>query len=79
MTPAIAPPDASGKVGFYGCAGDGRARVVRAAWTGEGKPPRAAEVECPVCGREHRVALSWRSASKLDNGREAEIVLRAAA
>ena len=79
MTPAIAPPDATGKLGFYGCAADGRARVVRVAWAGEGNPPRSAVLTCPACGAEHRAALSWRSATKADKGREPEIVLAVAA
>lgn len=74
---AIAAPDVAGRLGFYGCAADGRGRVVRVAWTGKGKPPAAAEVACPVCGTEHRVSLAWRAPLALDQGREPEIVLEA--
>jgi hypothetical protein len=67
--------DASGKVGAFGCAA-GRGRVVRVLWEGEGKPPKTVvDVECP-CGQVHpRVALSWRSSTPLDEGREPDLVL----
>jgi hypothetical protein len=71
---AIATPDVRGKLGFYGCP-VGRGRLVRVEWTGEGKPPRQAEVECPACDSDHRIAVSWREPTALDSGRGVDLTL----
>ncbi len=72
---SVAPPDTAGKIGTFGCAA-GRGRIVRVLWAGEGDPPKQlVEVECP-CGQTHpRVALTWRSPTPLDEGREPHLVL----
>jgi hypothetical protein len=66
----------SGRVGFYGCADATGSRLVRVAWAGEDRPPRAPVLlDCPVCGSKHLAEVAWRKASKRDEGREPEIVL----
>lgn len=65
-----------GRLGFYGCAKAGESRVIRVAWQGEGRAPRSADVECPVCDKRHRVEPIWRKATELDEGRKPDITLR---
>lgn len=74
---AIAPSGRSGKLGFYACAAEGIGRVVRVARPAgvKGKPPQRVELACPVCGKAHAVNLSWRQPTRLDEGREPEVVL----
>lgn len=71
---------ARGKVGHFACPGDGRssARTVRVGLAGSVKrPPLSAVVDCPVCGRRHRVGLFWREPTDFDEGREPELLVGA--
>jgi hypothetical protein len=72
----LGPRGSAPKVGFAACAVDG-GRVMRVGLVGEGKPPRKPMIDCPNCGKPHDVVLSWRSATRFDEGREAEIVVEA--
>lgn len=75
--PADSHPMPPEKLGFYGyAAGDGRSRVVRLGWVGNGKPPKSITVDCTVCAQVHRVEVAWREPVEMDVGREPEAVLR---
>lgn len=69
------------RVGFYGCSIDGRARLVRIGWRGEGGAPRPATVpSCPVCGDEHRILdPCWRLPRRVDRGRTPEVLVTGSA
>lgn len=67
--------DVTGKVAFFGCSHDGQARLVRVGLAGEGKPPRGATLDCPVCGTRHEVSLQWRQPVAADEDREPELVV----
>lgn len=67
--------DRTGWLGFYGCAGDGRSRIVCVAFVGEGRPPYSAKVACPVCAAEHDITPMWRRPIEADQGREPDLVI----
>lgn len=67
--------DQNGRIGFYGCIVAGRGRIVRCHYAGEGKPPHAATVECPVCGSEHLAKPSWRKPIDADAGQAPDLVI----
>lgn len=72
------PMRVTGKVGHYGCDGDGGGgRLVRVGLVGDSKPPRSASVECPVCKNTHLVELTWRQPREADEGREPELLVEA--
>lgn len=62
--------------GFYGCSDGRRARVV-AVGARSKKVPLARQtrfiVDCPACGLEHPINVSWRSRS--DKDRKVELVV----
>jgi hypothetical protein len=40
------------------------------------KPPKAAFVDpCPACEQSHRVAITWRSPTPRDDGREPDVLI----
>lgn len=69
------PPQPKGRIGFYGCAANGTARLVRVATPEGEKPVSTAQVQCPVCGLEHPVSIMWRPPVKADEGREPELLV----
>lgn len=73
------PMRITGRIGFYGCTSGG-GRLVRVGLSDESnRPPRFATVDCPACGNEHKVELTWRQpSSEADEDREPELILDAA-
>lgn len=72
------PMRVTGRLGFYGCDGDGGGgRLVRCALVGDNRPPRSASVLCPVCKNTHLVELTWRQLRQVDEGREPELLIEA--
>lgn len=65
------------RIGFYGCSIEGRARLVRIGWEGEGRAPRPATVAaCPVCGCRHKIpdpCWRWPRPRAADRGRDVEL------
>jgi len=62
--------------GFYGCAANGKARLVRLLWTGPASafgPKKRHTVECPVCHEVHLIEVWWRLRRESDL--EPELVL----
>jgi hypothetical protein len=65
-------------VGHYGCG-----RLVKCVsfdaeekvYTGWYKPKSKLEVDCPACGRNHRVAIWWRRPKADENVASAELEL----
>lgn len=79
FTPRVRRPGQVGKIAFYGCAAGGEGRLVRVGLVGEGKPPRAVTVDCPVCGASHPVDLQWRQPVEVDEDREPELYVESGA
>lgn len=72
------PPKPRERIGFYGCAADGVARLVRVSTTRRVKGDSSARVRCPVCHLEHPVKIAWRAPVDADEGRQPDLVLGSA-